>query len=273
MHEDMIIFSSALPGDYPFRIAAAGSSYCDGSYRITRHNSSVYVFEYIESGSGYLRINGDEFHPEAGDVYIVPYGSDHEYGSSRDNPWVKHWFNVSGRLVGELLDMYKLKSTYLFKQYPLKTVFLDGLQKLAAQQPEASTLTGPQVIMNIILHLAAHRDYLHEKISLSPAAKKLQFYLDGRVFGQPPALDDMCAEINLSPAQTNRVFKSSFGQTPYQYLLNLKMAAARELLDASVRSIREIAFSLGFTDEYYFSNLFKKKNGISPRNYRYRDRM
>ena len=206
--------------------------------------------------------------PGAGDVYIVPYGSDHEYGSSRDNPWVKYWFNVSGRLAGDLLSAYKLNDIYLFKNYPLKDTFVRGLNKLRKDQAEASTLAGPEIILKIILKLAAHREYLHERISVSASAKKLQLYLDSKVFAAPVTLDDMCAYINLSPAQTNRIFRRDFGQTPYQYLLNLKISAARELLATSHRNVKDIAFSLGFSDEYYFSNIFKRKTGLAPRNYR-----
>ena len=268
MHEDITTFSTTVMPDYPFRIHMAGSSYCDGSYRISRHNSPIYVFEYIEKGCGYLRIDGNEFQAEAGDVYIIPYGSDHEYGSSRKNPWVKHWFNVSGKLVADLLNSYNLNNIYLFKQSPLKDIFINGLKSLKENHTEASSLTGPKIILDIILNLAANIEYLHEKKSISPLGKKLQLYLENKVFDEPLTIADMCKHIKLSPAQTNRIFKKDFGQTPYQYLLNLKISAAEELLTTSIRPVKEIAFSLGFSDEYYFSNIFKQKNGLAPRNYR-----
>lgn len=268
MHEDITTFSTTVAPDYPFRIHMAGTSYCDGSYRISRHNSPMYVFEYIEEGSGYLRINGNEFQPKAGDVYIIPYGSNHEYGSSRKNPWVKHWFNVSGKLVANLLSSYNLNNIYLFKKSPLKEIFIDGLKLLKENQAGASSLIGPKIILDIILNLTVHIEYLHEKKSISPLGKKLQLYIESKVFGEPLTLADMCKHIKLSPAQTNRIFKKDFGQTPYQYLLNLKISAAEELLITSVKPVKEIAFSLGFSDEYYFSNIFKQKSGLAPRNYR-----
>ena len=268
MHEDIITFNTNLSSGYPFSIHMAGISYCDGTYRISRKNSPFYVFEYIERGSGYLYINDNKFQPEAGDVYIIPCGSDHEYGSSCDNPWVKYWFNVSGSLVRNLLSTYQLNDTCIFKNYPLKDTFVKGISKLHKKQADAFRFGGPKIILEIILKLAVHREYLKEEKFISPAAQKLRLYLDGKVFTVPPTLNAMCEHIQLSPAQTNRIFKKFFGKTPYQYLLDLKMAAARELLTSSFKSIKDIAFSLGFSDEYYFSNIFKKKNGLAPRNYR-----
>ncbi len=268
MYEDIITFNPNVPDSHSFRMQMAGISYCDGTYRMVRHNSKKYVFEYVESGSGYYHIDNYKFTPEAGDVYIVPYGSGHEYGSSRDNPWTKYWFNVSGQLVGNLLNAYGMQNVYFFKKYPLRDTFLDGLRQLREQPAKGSTTIGPQIILNIILQLAEHRNYLKEQKTASPAAIKLRLYLERNVFAKALTIDDMCEHIKLSPAQTTRIFESAFGQSPYKYLLNLKIAAAQELLVGSVKSVKEIAFCLGFSDEYYFSNIFKRKTGAAPSHYR-----
>ena len=103
MHEEFIFPPAADPRS-PFRLHLAGSSYCDESYRIDKQKRDFYfVFEYIERGRGRLMINDMEYAPEAGDVYIVPNSGRCSYWSSADDPWVKHWFNVSGPLVAELL--------------------------------------------------------------------------------------------------------------------------------------------------------------------------
>lgn len=268
MHEDIIAFHANMPQNYPFKIHMAGTSYCDMTYKKSRRNSPIYVFEYIEKGSGYLRINDNVFQAEAGDVYIVPYGSDHEYSSSRSNPWTKHWFNVSGKLVTHLISFYNLDNIYLFKNCPLKDTFIDGIRMLKEEPLKASSLLGPEIILDIILKLAIHVEQLREKVAISPLGKKLRSYLDSEIFAKPITLNDMCEHINLSPSQMNRIFKKDFSQTPCQYLLSLKISAAQELLITSDKSVKEIAFNLGFSDEYYFSNIFKKKTGLAPRNYR-----
>ena len=56
--------------------------------------------------------------------------------------------------------------------------------------------------------------------------------------------------------------------TPYEYLMEQKTESARNLLKYSLLSVKEIADRLGFFDQYYFSNYFKQKNGISPLEYR-----
>lgn len=67
-----------------------------------------------------------------------------------------------------------------------------------------------------------------------------------------------------------RQFRKETGLTPTEYMIRLRMSAARELIKqkgASGTMIKEIARLSGFTDPYYFSRLFKSKNGMSPSDY------
>ncbi|MCK4750530.1 MAG: helix-turn-helix transcriptional regulator, partial [Bacteroidales bacterium] len=61
-----------------------------------------------------------------------------------------------------------------------------------------------------------------------------------------------------------KMFKQYTGIAPVQYHLDLKIRRAREMLISTDRSIKEIAFDLGFHSVHYFSRIFKKKTGVSP---------
>lgn len=267
MREDILSFMNVAP-DAPFRMHLAGTSYCDGSYRIVRRNADCYVFEYVVQGSGYLRIDGEEVQPEGGDVYLVPYGSNHEYGSSSRSPWIKHWFNVSGSLVDNLLAAYKISNIHLYKNCPLTDIFTAGLKALRDKPEDASGITGQKIIFDIIAALAQHVSG-KENSNISASGEKLRKYLESKIFSPPLSLREMCLVVNRSPAQTIRIFKNDFDKTPYQYLLDMKIETAKKLLVNSVRPVKEIAFELGFADEYYFSNIFKKKTRLAPAIYRH----
>jgi transcriptional regulator GlxA family with amidase domain len=64
------------------------------------------------------------------------------------------------------------------------------------------------------------------------------------------------------------MLKSEMNTTPYDYLLERRFAQAKSLLQSTNLLIKEIAFRCGFTDEHYFSDLFKRKCGTTPREYR-----
>jgi AraC-like DNA-binding protein len=77
-------------------------------------------------------------------------------------------------------------------------------------------------------------------------------------------LAEFCRNIGSSPSHLGIEFKAYTGMTPYQYFINIKINKAKEFLQTKELSIKEIAFKLGFQDQYYFSRLFKKKTGMSP---------
>lgn len=72
----------------------------------------------------------------------------------------------------------------------------------------------------------------------------------------------------LTPSAYCRAFKKLTGLSPSGYLTRLRLSKAKELLTAPGRAtLKEIASSIGYTDELYFSRVFKKAEGISPTGY------
>lgn len=73
---------------------------------------------------------------------------------------------------------------------------------------------------------------------------------------------------NYSERQFIRLFKKAFSCIPMEYITNLRMQKARELLRMSGLSITEVALRCGYNDSNYFSRIFRKYNSISPKEYR-----
>ena len=74
----------------------------------------------------------------------------------------------------------------------------------------------------------------------------------------------MHPDCRKNAAMLNEVFKAYTAMTPYQYFIGIKIHKAKELLERGGSAIKEVAYRLGFKDEYYFSRLFKSKAGVSP---------
>jgi AraC-like DNA-binding protein len=72
----------------------------------------------------------------------------------------------------------------------------------------------------------------------------------------------------LSPYHFNRKYKKETGVTPHQFLLSTRISAAKYNLSNSNMTISEIALSCGFIDESAFCYCFKKREGITPNEYR-----
>lgn len=77
------------------------------------------------------------------------------------------------------------------------------------------------------------------------------------------------AEIaDVSPSYFQKLFKEETGITPIQFIKQIRLEKAQELLETTFLRVQQIGFEVGITDQSYFNREFKKKYGLSPNQYR-----
>ena len=81
-------------------------------------------------------------------------------------------------------------------------------------------------------------------------------------------VEKLCQEVGLSRAHLNRKMKELFGLTPSEFIRNVRLRKACELLRQPDVDISQIAYSVGFSSQPHFSTAFKRFTGISPTEYR-----
>ena len=82
------------------------------------------------------------------------------------------------------------------------------------------------------------------------------------------SLDDVSREVNISPYYFSKLFKETTGENFIEYLTNLRMDKAKELLQTTECSMKEICVKTGYSDPNYFSRSFKKNVGVTPTEYK-----
>ncbi|MFD1410256.1 response regulator [Lapidilactobacillus gannanensis] len=82
------------------------------------------------------------------------------------------------------------------------------------------------------------------------------------------SLNSVADTVSLSPAHFSTIFSQSLNQTFIEYLTAQRIKYAKILLTNSNKRLAEIALDIGYNDPNYFSFLFKKKQGLSPTEYR-----
>ncbi|WP_445494570.1 GlxA family transcriptional regulator [Photorhabdus sp. SF281] len=82
------------------------------------------------------------------------------------------------------------------------------------------------------------------------------------------SVGDLANKIHLCERQMKRRFKTATGQTPIQYIQQIRLSLAKYCLEKSNKTIEEISHEVGYEDTRYFRELFKKSNGLTPIEYR-----
>ena len=85
------------------------------------------------------------------------------------------------------------------------------------------------------------------------------------------SLEKLAVIAGMSPHQMGILFKKKFGVPCWQYVIDTRIEAAAKLLLMPGYSVGMVAEQCGFQDVYYFSRMFKKHMGVSPREYRIND--
>jgi transcriptional regulator GlxA family with amidase domain len=82
--------------------------------------------------------------------------------------------------------------------------------------------------------------------------------------------EELARSVNLSTRHFCRLFKEETGFTPAQYLKQIRVQKAVELLEASCMSVKEVSAAVGLKHSSHFDHFFKKARGLTPMEYRER---
>ncbi|MEN6548348.1 MAG: AraC family transcriptional regulator [Armatimonadia bacterium] len=108
-------------------------------------------------------------------------------------------------------------------------------------------------------------------LALPNFAREAQDYLT-RHYAEPLSIDDVARHFHLSRQYFSKLFRRFTEQSPHSYLTQIRLQQARALLDDTKLTIQEVAARVGFADPYYFARAFRVHCGLTPTQYRNRER-
>ena len=249
----------------PIYVDCIGITNPNPDYFIERKNSDYYVFEYVLSGYGHITYKRSTITVGPDDMYILPEGEPHKYWADKRDPYKKMWINIKSSIIGEILKAYGLAEQVVFKNTNCKALFNELLQLANATVfNDEVCYVAAEIVFRIINRLAQNERHQRH---VSNIAKYTRQYLEENLYGNI-TVENIAERLVVSKVQVINEFKKYYGVTPYAYYMNKKIDIAKQMLETTSARVGEIAEALGFCEQNYFSNLFKKKVGMSPDSYR-----
>jgi len=102
--------------------------------------------------------------------------------------------------------------------------------------------------------------------------RKARAFIEEKYSDSNLTLHDVASHVALSNNHFCTVFSQEMGVTFTEYLTNVRITRARDLLSATPMRTSDVAYAVGYNDPHYFSYLFKKNTGLSPRDFRKDDK-
>lgn len=240
------------------------------------HAHSSYEFMVPISQMGHLRLETKTCTSEFNK--ILPINSEQAHGSKE---YYKDCRLFSWQIDANLMNLvaYSMygKSCVCFSNdfvpfsSELKFLFHWFLEEFSNKQAGSNFILDTIVTQTAVTLLRQVRNscsYIGEaKVSgAKPQILKAIDFLNEN-FREGYSLHDVAKVANLSPYHFIRLFKAETGKTPYEYLLDVKIEKAKELLMLKKYTVTEVCFLAGFNNISHFSTLFKQKVGICPSGY------
>lgn len=232
--------------------------------------NGYHVIHYVLSGEGFL--NGKLI--KEGQGFYLSKEAERKYYPNPLNPWSYFWFSFDGDFVETLLSLINIpQKTYIFDMpsfYELKNFVLN----LDSQHPlfdneRVSTYISQSLAKSYFYKVISLHDTASdpiENIVPSHVLKAEQYMMEN--YNKNIKISDVANHLNIDARYLYKLFTKHFNTSPKQYLINLRITHAIELLSKPDLSIKHIAFMCGYADSLQFSNFFKKNVGISPSEFR-----
>lgn len=231
-----------------------------------------FTFVYIPRGKGIFESDKTKPIPiSEGTLFIVFPNVWHRYKPDRTTGWDEYWIEFAGDAAEAFV-----KNSTLQASAPILTVqnitkfvdlFLDIID-ISQRQPHGFEYTLSAQTFSLLTSMIIERDTQNnEDRENTEAIRKARQILLADI-ETPVDLKQLSMRLGMSYSLFRKTFKTITGFSPHQYRLNFRLYRAAQLLKSSDLQVSQIAEKLGFNSIYYFSELFKKKNGISPLDYR-----
>ncbi|MCF6177045.1 MAG: AraC family transcriptional regulator [Victivallaceae bacterium] len=250
-----------------FELLVAAESISNNSSVQNRDNQGeLYLFEFILKEHGFLTIESQRYDCPADSYFMIPPNVENSYWSAPGIIQEKIFFVCRGSLVKSLVATYELEKSYMVANARSLVKYFYNMLIVAKQYGARKDREAALIFHKFIqaAHLIVYKD---DEPLLPPMVQELHRLLDAHL-EKKIDFSIINKEIACSQAYMVRLFKKHMGVTPHEYILRRRLETAQLLLKHSTLSIKEIAERLVFSDQYHFSNYFKKRLGISPSQFR-----
>ncbi len=227
---------------------------------------------YVTGGSGYLLLAGTSVPIGVNDVLIVNSSTEHTERSSEDDPLEYIVMGVDGLEVIAGDDGGDGYSIIHFQTDGEQILFYLRclLKEIETKLPGYNTVC--QDLLEVVLLLLMRSSKF--TVTFIPAAHKsskecavVRRYIENN-FKENLTLDNLAAVAHVSKYYLSHAFSREYGTSPINYLLLCRVQESMHLLAETSLSLSQIAEMLGFSSPSYFSQSFRRIQGMSPMAYR-----
>lgn len=241
-------------------------------YKERKEGIEEYILLCCIRGKGVVELGEQTYSLEENDIFCLPRLQEHRYWADEADPWSVLWVHFKGSDCG----LYPLEACRIWHMASDEGVrrmefLFNQLFAVLEQDYTLGNFIYISQVLALILGEACVRQQKNSQTALKNRQVTQAVRFMYRNLSQDLTLQQLATGLGISKSTLSTAFQTCTGHAPMDFFIRLKMKEACKLLRTGHHYIYEVAQKLGYHDPFYFSRLFKKTVGVSPKEYQYRD--
>ena len=241
-----------------------GHYYCTVNYFMKRESYPPLLVVFVRKGQFLVEYRGEHHAAEQGDVVLLDCTEPHYYYAEDGLEFVYMHFDGSNahaicqHIINEQGCIIRKGNNVL-----VGNLLYDMVQLYQKNGLESTMERSMRIYRLFELLLAPHEPEQQKESPVEQAILYIRAHLNETI-----SVEDLANEVHLSVSYFSHQFKRHTGFSPLDFVINSRLEQAKVLLVRTEKPIAEIAYEVGYGSSGSFINLFVKKLGVSPRQYR-----
>lgn len=265
----------ASKNDYDINLRYCGYETCAPNFRMNPHVRSEYLIHYVTSGKGLFTCENQTFPLNQHDIFMIRPSQISSYETDPEFPLSFSWFAFAGEKVEQHISLLGFSRSCPIKKLPPR-YSIDEYIHLLVEHLNTPGYQNEFEIQSIIYSIMSNMEQAYSRSSnyrknnqtiTFVHVKRAKSYIKCNYI-YPITVTDVAKHVGLERSYLSKIFHQCTGKTLQNYLLDVRIHRSKFLLERTNYTIKEISYSVGITDEYYFSRIFRQVVGVPPSQYR-----
>ncbi len=236
-----------------------------------------HTFHYVRDGEGVFISKDKTYNLKAGDLFYIPPDNPVIYYPDDSNMWSYYFFHLGdnfGEKFASLLGL-SVENPIISTKNPQSTdALFDKLVSVELSLPEFYNAT-LSTLLQILMLTQPPESINKTAVSGEGLVENIRKTIEYNYKNPEFTINSVSNLLHINHTYMSRLFKEKMKVTPVAYLCELRLLRAAKLLRDESLPLKKVCEAVGFADELYFMKCFKKKYGMTIREYRnlYKNKM
>lgn len=237
----------------------------------SRENLVSYLCFVVLEGSGEFYYNKKKYELAAGDIVFIDCHKPYFHRTEKEL-WTLQWCHFYGPELPAVYHKYQERGgqpVFHPESVCEITELLAGLYTIADSGDYVRDMRINQELSRLLTLLMSYSWHPENKVISKKRMElsRVREYLDEH-FREKIVLEELARNFYVDKYYLTKIFKEAYGVTITAYILSMRITRAKSLLRFTDMTIEEVGAAAGMSDANYFARIFKKTEGMAPREYR-----